>query len=537
MRRVLLMLLPALAAAQSYSAHSGWNFDDTLHAATEIFAGRIVAGSAADSGAEVRVAATIRVIRVLKGTAAPGSDLRLEWTYQPAPNQGPAVTTSVPRSTGIFFARKQPSGAYEALRASGMPALIGGFLLPVPETAPSSALLYTPDMPVQAKLARELAAAMQGWAPGLVERPATEAARLASLSYQALAMTLEQLEPAQVLPVFQYLSTLGDINLRSAGLLGRLASGDNSAIFEVEQDLPRIAASVGAGSFGPRIMGFDTSRDLAATHALARIGLSETPLPGVEGGMVFRLAATRSPEFLPYLMVLTKSPDPGTRGGALMGMCLLLRNVKTLWQPDMDAHCPTHAPLNDAEQERRDMEFWTSWWTAQRGEIAKTVRLPDAIVPARYYAGPPAGLAEVTDIPLEVRLGGLLGMSAARSQASHYHAGGDDVEGPPPGPPDPVFGQLPEADRPVYQRILDTANAKLEQNRQRAMDIINAARMAGTLADRSSLESIEAERQAVLAAAVAELRAGLSPQGWQALERFLMNMAIRVLRANPPERK
>ncbi len=530
MKPALLVLLPVLAAAQSYSAHSGWNFEDTLHAATEVFAGRIVAGSGVDYGSEVRVAATVEVIRVLQGTAAPGSNLRLEWRYPPAPNQGPAVTTSVPRATGIFFARKQPSGAYEALRASGLPAVLGGFLLPAPASAPSSALLYTPDMPLHAKLARELAAAMQELAPGL-------GARTTSLSYQTATMALEQLEPKQTLAVFEYLSTLGDINLRSAGLLGRLSAGDTSAIFEVERDLPRIAASLGAGSFGPRIMGFDTSRDLAAAHALARIGLSETPLPGLEGGMVFRLAATRSPEFIPYLMVMTKSPDPGTRGAALMGMCQLLRSVKTLWQPDMEGYCPNHSPLNDPEVERRDMEFWTSWWTAQRGEIARTVRLPDVVVPARYYAAPPAGLAEVTDIPLEVRLGALLGMSASRSQATHYHAGGDIVEGTPPGPPDPVFNQLSEADRTVYQRLVDAANAKLDQNRQRAMDAINAARMAGTLVERSRLEGIEAERQAVLTATIAELRAGLSPEGWQALERFLMNMGIRMMRANPPERK
>ena len=118
-------------------------------------------------------------------------------------------------------------------------------------------------------------------------------------------------------------------------------------------------------------------------------------------------------------------------------------------------------------------------------------------------------------------------------QVGYYHNGSEVVEGTPPGPPDPVSGQLAEADRAAYARILDATNTKLAANRERAMVVINAARVAGTPADPSRFQSIEAERQALLSAAIQELRTGLSPEGWQSLERFLMNMGIRMMRTVP----
>jgi hypothetical protein len=48
-------LLAMAACAQSYSSHSGWNFNDTLQTATDIVVADLTAGSAADSGSQVAV--------------------------------------------------------------------------------------------------------------------------------------------------------------------------------------------------------------------------------------------------------------------------------------------------------------------------------------------------------------------------------------------------------------------------------------------------------------------------------------------------
>jgi hypothetical protein len=41
-------------------------------------------------------------------------------------------------------------------------------------------------------------------------------------------------------------------------------------------------------------------------------------LPGIKEGAAYQLASTRSPEFLPYLIVMLGSPSPSTRDLALI---------------------------------------------------------------------------------------------------------------------------------------------------------------------------------------------------------------------------
>ena len=75
MRPAILLLLAATACAQTFSSHSGWSFTDTLQTATDVLVGDIVSGSAVDDGSQVSVKATLRVVRVLSGSAMAGADL------------------------------------------------------------------------------------------------------------------------------------------------------------------------------------------------------------------------------------------------------------------------------------------------------------------------------------------------------------------------------------------------------------------------------------------------------------------------------
>src|ERR1017187_6813406 len=120
MKLIAILILVLSASAQTYSSHSGWNLTDTLQTASHILVADVTAGSAVDSGSQVTVKATLHVIRVLGGYIAPGTDLALEWQYQPGPGEGPAVTTKVALTRGLWFLHKNPQGTLEPLNAGAI---------------------------------------------------------------------------------------------------------------------------------------------------------------------------------------------------------------------------------------------------------------------------------------------------------------------------------------------------------------------------------------------------------------------------------
>jgi hypothetical protein len=266
--------------------------------------------------------------------------------------------------------------------------------------------------------------------------------------------------------------------------------------------------------------------NLPAAHALGRLAIGETPLPGIEGGAASQLASTRSPEFLPYLIVMLGSPSPSTRDLALMSFCQLLRDQK-FWTVEMLGYCPNRAPLNDPAAKQKDIRFWKEWWQTHRVEIAKTVTLPNVSAPARYNVPENTGWQPV-EIPMEIRFMSLLNM--AGSHSDHYHDGGGAlVQGPGPGPHDPVGPQLTPADRDAYEQVCAAVNAKLAATQKRSEEMLNAARIAGTLPP-----VITDDRIPALKSGLDDLRNRLSPAGWQVVEKFLNDMAIGMGRMAAP---
>jgi uncharacterized membrane protein len=547
MRIIAFLTLVFCASAQTYSSHSGWNFTDTLQTASDILVADVTAGSAVDNGSQVTVTATLHAVRVLGGDIAPGADLTLQWQYQPGPGEGPAVTTKVAQTRGLWFFHKNPQGAREPLKASMMSPM-GGSFLPLAAGIPSGPLSYTDAQPLQTKIAREIGAAIEDLvtqhAADLVPRrlevmaggpaPAWVGTRT---TYQSLTMALESLNQAAAAGVYQYFSTLPDLNLKTLGIFGRLNAGDTSAIFDLEKNLPSVASSFDAWNHMPPLLSLDLRKDLTAAHALARIALSDITVPGLEGGLAFTLARTRSPEMLPYLAVMLSSPESGIRGSALMSFCQLLGPMPAptaLWSPEMAGYCPNGSPLNDRDLEQKDTQFWKQWWESHRDEIAKTVTLPTVAVPVRYRTPPNTGWQEVTEVPVEVRFESLLHMTAAM-QPEHYHAAdGTIVGGPPPARHDPLSGQLNPDDREIFRQVIESVNAKLAAVQTRAQQMLNAARIAGTRPDLQQSKALYADRQAALRTGLDELQARLSGEGWQSVERFLKGMSIGMVRSTSP---
>jgi uncharacterized membrane protein len=137
-------------------------------------------------------------------------------------------------------------------------------------------------------------------------------------------------------------------------------------------------------------------------------------------------------------------------------------------------------------------------------------------------------LLPVPPQPAEARFEFLLYM-AANKPPDHYHAAdGRIVDGPPPGadaPHDPVTGQLSPEDLAIFRQVADSVKGRLAAVDQRAQQVRDAARVAGTLPDRQQSKALGVERQATLKTGLAELQARLSADGWQAVERFLKEPA------------
>jgi hypothetical protein len=325
---------------------------------------------------------------------------------------------------------------------------------------------------------------------------------------------------------YAHFSSLPDPRLKLVGIQGRLGMGDASALLDLEKNLAAIAPALHRGSMPMTSMGIDVRANLPAAHALGRLAIGETPLPGIEGGAASQLASTRSPEFLPYLIVMLGSPSPGTRDVTLMSFCQLLRDQK-FWTAEMPAYCPNRASLNDPAEEQKDIRFWKEWWQRHRAEIAKTVTLPNVFAPARYNVTENTGWQPV-QIPMEIRFMSLLNM--AGSHSDHYHdAGGALVQGPGPGPHDPLAAQLTTPNRGAYEQVCAAVNAKLAAIQKRSEEMLNAARIAGTLPPVMS-----DDRMPALKSGLDDLRNRLSPAGWQVVEKFLNDMAIGMGRAAAP---
>jgi hypothetical protein len=518
-----IVALVLSASAQTYS-HSGWSFSDTLQTASDVLVADITSGSAADNGSQVTVKATLHAVRVLSGDINAGADLVVEWHYRPNPGESPAVTTKVPLARGLWFLRKDSNGALEPMQA-GMMSPMGNSFLPLGASAPS----YADGEPLQTKVAREIAAALEelatehaaALAPRPPERTVWSNPRA---QYQSLTVALQAIDQAAAMEVYQSLSMLPDPNLKALGIFGRLRAGDAAVIFELERNLATVLSANRALETHPvSLNGLNLRGNLAAAHALARIALSDTTISGLDGELALVLARTRSAEMLPYLMVMLGSPEPGIRDSALMSFGFLLGPMpdpSALWEPEMAGYCPMGSPVNDREIEQKDIQFWTQWWESHREEIAKTVALPTAAAPARYGAA----RREEGEIPIEIRFEFLLHMAADR-QPEHYHAAdGTIVEGPPDtpnAPHDPVSGQLEPADREIFHQVIESVNGKLAAVQERGRQIANAVRITGTMPTREQSRELDAGRTAALRTGLAELQSKLSPEGWQTVERFL----------------
>ena len=493
---ILVLLAAAAAGAQTSSSTNGWSFTDILQTSTDVLVADIVSGFATDDGSQVTVKATLRVVRVLSGSATAGSDLAVTWQYQPTLIQSPAITSQVPHVRGLWFLREK-----KPLKASVMMLSLGGFYLP----AGDNPRYYAQNAPLPYKVACEVAPVIED----LVTRHGDDlvpraympvpgapppAWTLTVTQYNALIMALQGTGKSAA-EAYAYFTALPDPTLKLIGIQGRLDTGDTTALFDLEKNLAALAPALNRSSMPLTGMGRRHSyeparrsrsrpprhrRDCRARHRRQhRLSVSVDPQPRVSAvpdrharQSESRHARRRADEPLPLL------------------------KDSALWASEMSANCPNSSPLNDVAAEQKDIRFWKQWWESHRDAIAKTVTLPNVVAPARYNipespGGPPVA------VPIEVRFLSLLMRAATPAH-------------------DPVAGQLTPSDREIYQQVVAAANAKLADIQKRVDEMINAARIAGTFPT-----MIGDDRLPVAKAAGDELRSRLSPAGWQVIDKFV----------------
>ena len=507
-----MLLCPGVAGSQSARiATPGWRFADTTAAMTDVLVGDIVEGARLVDKRQVDVKATVRVVQVLQGALAPGTDVKLAWQYTAL---GPVRPTAgnLASVRGLWFLRKGPEG-FRILQGGEL-SEGGDYFLDLPEDLPPENLVHLPDRSTQSQIAEVLAGALQTLAAQDPKGPAR-------WQFRHLANALANLDRKKTASVYRYLSLQPDVNLKMLGIEGRLAAGDDSAVFELERDLPQLAHAIYTMR-GPPVASLNLAKNLPAAHAVARMALAEVTLPGLETGLPMRLALTGSLEFLPYVNVMLDSPQPYVRGEAVRAFCQLSRH-SSFWQPDMQAHCPPR--FDDAAAERQAIDFWRSWYTGNRSEIAKVATLPEVAAPARYSA---AKRLEIVELPVEIRFLRVV-QAAARAFDRPQTGSGDTAAAAPSGRAVPVrattatavsashfIDQLNASDREVFHRMVDATNARLEEVTTVTPD---------TVPGREELHKREARRQAVLKSGLADLEKQLSPDGWKALEAEMARVA------------
>ncbi len=516
------LLLAGILSAQSFSSHSGWNFDDTLQTATSVVVADIVRGAGVDNGTQVNVQANIRVVRVLQGEIAPGAELTIEWNFKPGLHEPPAASAVVPAVRALWFLRVRTDGSLEPLLASASFDAFGGFFLEVP----AAPIGYPPDADLETKVALEIGAALEDLAtrhaadlaphaPPARSTPVPRESARARNRFNSLIMTFTNLKKKPTAEVYRRFSMSSEANLKLFGLLGRAANGDPAALCDMENDLPHLATASSVLHVTSQLMRVDLQQDLRAAHCMARMALAEVTLPGLDALFAFRAGSTHRLEFAPYLNLLLASPDPGTRGAAIAAFCELTGRASA----EITAHCPNSVPVNDPEEERRAIEFWSRWWDSRRDEVGKTTNLPRVVPPSRYTTASQS--SQRIEVPLEVRFDSLLNMVSDRG--THYHrmspdasTPGDMVNEPPPAF-DPVTPALAASDVEVWREITGQTNAKLAATDKRGMDLMNAARIQGVLPPEERMQALYQDRLAILKAALQQLQSRLSPKGWETL--------------------
>lgn len=527
--------ISAQTGSGTSSSSNGWSAQQSLQDADAIVVGTLISGSGIDAVSKVQVTGVLRARRVLKGDLSPAVPVSVAWEYAPHIGQTPDITSKVPRVTGIWLLKTTGPQTFRPLPVM-LPDSMGGVYLPVPDADLPLEYDTPPGTAPAVQLAAELGAALDAIAKSLGDKLNPQRTVLPNggvrfgpgprTPFSSLAELLWAIEPASARSVFERLAASPLPNLRTVGLAGLLRAGDRNALLALERDTANLAPTLEVFRLGQYI-DRRLAPDLESAQVLARTALADVELPNFEGSVARTLGWVRRVEILPYLAVMLESPSNYTRVNAIEAFCTALRPsspLQSLWKPEMEANCPNSYPLRNPGDEPRLLAFWKGWWQDQRRKLEETSALPQVRVPARYWSGgTPPQVAEEVPVPMEQRFSSLVNMIRAFKEG-----GGAGPAGTP------LTARLSKTDDQALDRIVTAVHQQLDAQDQEARDMINAARVQGSVPPLEQMQKLNAERTRILQQGLETVKRELSPQGWTAVEAFLNEMNIHGVRLTSP---
>ncbi len=348
-------------------------------AADLIVVAKVTGGSSFASGPNVVYNLVLHVDRVLKGEAAPGTDVsaHLEgrgYFDHPAPVQGAASPFY-----GIWFLDTSVRPFRVIPREGGFAEL---WWVPVrlPEEAPPGEPAATPA----GRVANEIGAAIQ-----VLALNETELSR--SGDYHELADGLRSLPPEARRPVFAGMADAALLRVRADGIAGLIGANDPRGVLRADAEWDALVAGGQAGQFGQGVIGalmtFNDASDAAAVRALADLAMHEPTQPQLREMASWSLRAIHTRETLPALAALLDHNYVGVRHMAISGFCLFVLEAPvvdptsdqiTSYKPVEDARFATpetqaHCQSGGAIDAQADLDayaaFWKAWWAAHRAAI------------------------------------------------------------------------------------------------------------------------------------------------------------------------
>ncbi|MDZ7640085.1 MAG: hypothetical protein U5J83_17845 [Bryobacterales bacterium] len=523
-----------------------------LEQADLVVVARTVGGTLNPEQTAVSFDLRVQVQRVLKGeSVTPGQELHLVF-YDEMPRFPLKTSQPVTVSRGIVFLKRRGE-VFEALRIPVAPRPSGNFLLHLPEGVASTET----SGDVQTQIGLELAAALEYWGVNHAQAldTAGESGMYAAGKVSAEAVYFEQaasyfngpvVDPAPFAAIYPQFLRSASPHVRLVGILGLIRLQHPMGINALARDFPLYVRSINAGMIADAIRRWDISKQPATVDTLGQMALSEEAGAGLETALAWGMGQHVLVDALPYLAALLESPHPGSRAGALMGICNLNEGGDpraSLWRysgEEARPHCPNRFPVTDAQAERAHIAFWRNWWDTNRERIERDFRgdgtggivpFARAVAPARWSDSrqPASTMSQAS--PLQAaRI--MLQMFDAEMQR-------DPTQSPErPSSESRLRGMLgieaDEADMRILAEELERGAVALRAVNEQLRSAMGEARLRGERPDPAVVQAAETGSAATVEAFLKTCEQRLSPGVWRAFSARIEQRAKDTIRVTLP---
>jgi hypothetical protein len=518
---------------------------EALKAADVIIVGEIVDGSATDTGARVLCKAVVRAERVIKGGGGPGTPYPIAWDYQTYRGGNSEITSQLPKEYGLWLLQSTGAGSFKPLAVFPFADGLGGVFLRFVKVPAAGAPAYPQDAPFDVKLAAELGSALEEMAAvdgdeldSQYRVPSSAvvncSATLVQSRFMGFPRMLEGIDPVASLPTYRYLAVSARAAPLAVGVAGLLRSGDTEALFRLEKDADPIGRTVAYMDIAGGLLRVRLDSNLDAARALARASVGEAELPAIEKFAASKLASLRRPEFLPYLAVMMESPNADNRGAAAYSLCVSLRMSATqpsalsgLWKPEMERYCPSGS---GSTLEESYVAYWKRWWAEQKTQYESDPSFPRPATPVRYHAAQRVNESARLEVPMEIRFRTLVNMLTATVGAGNSSSGA--ATGAPSGL-NPLAGRLDATDQAKLAQIARAIADRLQAHQEKVTRTLEALRAQGKRLSLEEGRRLSDEQSQILTSGLDDARIQLSGAGWEQLQKYLLDMAMRATGIGP----